>query len=61
MTGCSFLLSPTAGEKLTINCIAILSAILYLIYFAMTLPFNQNEVPIIGNILHAFYITYAFY
>ena len=55
MTGCSFLLSPTAGEKLTINCIAILSAILYLIYFAMTLPFNQNEVPIIGNILNAFY------
>ena len=49
MTGCSFLLSPAAGEKILINCIAILSAILYLLYFAITLPFKRTEVPIIGN------------
>merc|ERR1719189_628621 len=47
MTGCSFLLSPAAGEKILINCIAILSAILYLLYFAITLPFKRTEVPII--------------
>ena len=50
MTGCSFLLSPTAGEKLIINCFAVLCAILYLLYFANTLPFNRNEVPIIGKL-----------
>ena len=48
MTGCSFLLTPNSGEKLIINAIAILSAILYLLYFAMTLPFTQNDIPIIG-------------
>ena len=48
MTGCSFLLSPAAGEKILINCVAILSAILYLLYFAITLPFKRTEVPIIG-------------
>ena len=49
MTGCSFLLSPAAGEKILINCVAILSAILYLLYFAITLPFKRTEVPIIGT------------
>ena len=48
MTGCSFLLSPASGEKILINCVAILSAILYLLYFAITLPFKRTEVPIIG-------------
>ena len=48
MTGCSFLLTPNSGEKLMINAIAILSAILYLLYFAMTLPFTQSDMPIIG-------------
>ena len=47
MTGCSFLLTPTSGEKILINSIAILSAILYLIYFAMTLPFTRDDIPII--------------
>ena len=50
MTGCSFLLSPASGEKILINCVAILSAILYLLYFAITLPFKRTEVPIIGKI-----------
>ena len=49
MTGCSFLLTPTSGEKLIINAIALLASILYLLYFAMTLPFTQNDVPIIGK------------
>jgi len=47
MTGCSFLLTPTSGEKLIINAIAILASILYLLYFAMTIPFTQNDIPII--------------
>jgi len=47
MTGCSFLLTPTSGEKLIINAIAILASILYLLYFAMTLPFTQNDLPVI--------------
>ena len=49
MTGCSFLLTPTSGEKLIINAIAILASILYLLYFAMTLPFTQNDLPVIGK------------
>lgn len=49
MTGCSFLLTPTSGEKILINSIAILSAILYLLYFAMTLPFTRDDIPIIGK------------
>ena len=49
MTGSSFLLTPTSGEKLLINSIAILSAILYLIYFALTLPFTRDDIPIIGK------------
>ncbi len=49
MTGCSFLLPPTSGEKLLINSIALLAAILYLLYFAMVLPFPRDEIPIIGK------------
>ena len=49
MTGSSFLLTPTSGEKLQINSVAILSAILYLLYFAMTLPFTRDDIPIIGT------------
>ena len=42
--------ASTAGKKLIINCFAVLCAILYLLYFANTLPFNRNEVPIIGKL-----------
>ena len=59
MTGCSFLLTPTSGEKLIINAIAILASILYLLYFAMTLPFTQNDVPIIGKIYYGVLFTPA--
>merc|ERR1719360_111615 len=47
MTGCSFLLTPTSGEKLVINSVAILCAIMYLLYFSFTLPMHQDDVPII--------------
>ena len=49
-TGCSFLLTPGSGEKLLVSGIALLGTILYLIYFASTLPFHQSSVPIIGEI-----------
>ena len=53
MTGCSFLLTPTSGEKLVINSVAILCAIMYLLYFSFTLPMHQDDVPIIGkNVFH---------
>jgi hypothetical protein len=48
ITGCSFLLTPASGEKILINCIALLSSILFLLYFAITLPFPKIEIPIIG-------------
>lgn len=47
MTGCSFLLTPTSGEKLTINGLALIASLMYLIYFATTLPFSREDMPII--------------
>ena len=49
MSVCSFLLPPTAGEKMTLNGIAFLASILYLLYFATSLPFHETNVPILGK------------
>lgn len=46
-TGSSFLLTPASGEKLLVSGISLVGTILYLIYFANTLPFHQSSVPII--------------
>merc|ERR1719192_2796894 len=46
-TGSSFLLTPASGEKLLVSGISLVGTILYLIYFASTLPFHQSSVPII--------------
>ena len=48
-TGSSFLLTPASGEKLLVSGISLVGTILYLIYFANTLPFHQSSVPIIGT------------
>ena len=48
MTVCCFLLPPMAGEKVTVNGFAFVSAVMYLIYFSHTLPFHETEVPILG-------------
>jgi len=47
MTVCCFLLPPMAGEKVTVNGFAFVSAVMYLIYFSHTLPFHETEVPIL--------------
>ena len=49
MTVCCFLLPPMAGEKVTVNGFAFISAVMYLIYFSNTLPFHESEVPILGK------------
>ena len=49
MTVCCFLLPPMAGEKVTVNGFAFVSAVMYLIYFSQTLPFHETEVPILGK------------
>ena len=49
MSICSYMLPPNAGEKLLLNGFAFLACVLFLIYFASTLPFHQTEVPIIGE------------
>ena len=49
MTVCCFLLPPMAGEKVTVNGFAFVSAVMYLIYFSNTLPFHESEVPILGK------------
>ena len=49
MTVCCFLLPPMAGEKVTVNGFAFVSAVMYLIYFSHTLPFHETEVPILGK------------
>ena len=49
VTGCSFLLSPESGEKLMLSGIALIGVLMYLIYFAISLPFHQHTTPILGN------------
>ena len=50
VTGCSFLLTPESGEKLILSGISLVGVLMYLIYFAMSLPFHQHTTPILGNI-----------
>ena len=51
VTGCSFLLTPESGEKIIVSGIALIGVLMYLIYFAMSLPFHQHSVPIIGKFI----------
>ena len=50
VTGCSFLLTPESGEKLILSGISLVGVLMYLIYFAMSLPFHQHTTPILGKI-----------
>jgi len=43
----SFLLPPSAGEKLTINAVSFTVCVLYMIYFQMTLPNMSDHIPLI--------------
>lgn len=43
----SFLLPPTAGEKILVNATCFLVCILYLIYFLTTLPAHSDQIPLI--------------
>lgn len=43
----SFLLPPTAGEKITLNAICFLVCCLYLLYFQSTLPAMADHIPLI--------------
>jgi len=43
----SFLLPPSAGEKLTVNCISFLVCILFLLYFQTALPAMSDHIPLI--------------
>ncbi|XP_059082265.1 acetylcholine receptor subunit alpha-type acr-16-like isoform X1 [Tigriopus californicus] len=47
MTICCFLLPPTAGEKITINGFAFLTCCIFLLYFASSLPFHNNAIPLL--------------
>ena len=49
VTGCSFLLTPESGEKLMLSGIALVGVLMYLLYFAISLPFHQRATPILGN------------
>ena len=48
VVACSFLLTPESGEKLLLNGVALIGVLMYLVYFAVSLPFHKNSVPIIG-------------
>ena len=50
VTGCSFLLTPESGEKLILSGISLVGVLMYLIYFAMSLPFHQHTTPILGKL-----------
>jgi len=43
----SFLLPPSAGEKIIVNSTCLIVCILYLIYFATTLPALSDQIPLI--------------
>jgi len=43
----SFLLPPTAGEKITLNSICFLVCCLYMIYFQSSLPAMADHMPLI--------------
>jgi len=43
----SFLLPPSAGEKLTVNCICFLVCTMFLIYFQTALPAMSDHMPLI--------------
>ena len=45
----SFLLPTDSTSKITTNGFSILGSLLYLIYFANTLPFHEANVPIVGK------------
>ena len=49
VTGCSFLLTPESGEKLILSGISLIGVLMYLLYFAMSLPFHQHTTPILGK------------
>ena len=49
VTGCSFLLTPESGEKLILSGISLVGVLMYLLYFAMSLPFHQHTTPILGK------------
>ena len=58
VTGCSFLLTPESGEKLILSGIALIGVLMYLIYFAVSLPFHQHTTPILGNYR---YVRYSYF
>lgn len=43
----SFLLPPTAGEKILVNSTCLIVCALYLLYFCATLPALADEIPLI--------------
>lgn len=43
----SFLLPPTAGEKILINATSLIVCVLYLLYFSSTLPALSDHIPLI--------------
>jgi len=43
----SFLLPPSAGEKITLNCVCLLVCCLYLLYFQSSLPSMSDHIPLI--------------
>ena len=49
VTGCSFLLTPESGEKLILSGISLIGVLMFLIYFAISLPFHQHTTPILGK------------
>ena len=49
MTISSFLVPTNSNGKLMTNGFSLIGSILYLLYFANTLPFHEVNVPIIGK------------
>jgi len=54
MTGTSFLLTPQSGEKITINSLAIVCIVMFLVYFAWSIPFHSSSVPLLGKYIIQF-------